>query len=69
MTPHDDFLISMFQEDARLVEAFRQAEAKRRWYNNINWGPLCGALVVISTFALTAWGFLAAYIHVSRWYR
>lgn len=35
LTPHDDFLVSMFQDDPRLLEMFKQAELERwaRWKN------------------------------------
>ena len=40
LTPREDFLVSAFQDDPRLVEMFREAESKRRWYHRIDWFKL-----------------------------
>ena len=53
--------------EPRLVQMFRAAERKRRWYHTINWGPICGALIAIGVSSLAWWGLISAVIYVKGW--
>ena len=53
-TPHDDFLVAMFQDDPRLVEMFREAERKRV---HINWYGVLGLGIMVASATLVIWCF------------
>ena len=67
MTPHDDFLIAMFNDDPRLVQEFRRAETKRAWIFRINWRPLLGALVALAVSAAGWTVIIYAVLYVKGW--
>ncbi len=56
MNPHDDFLVSMFQDDPRLVEMFREAERKRK-KPDVNWYAVIGLGMMIASATLVIWCF------------
>ena len=61
LTPREDFLVEMFQDDPRLVEALR--ESKRR----INWSAVGGAFIAI-TVSTGMWaGLIYAVLYVKGW--
>ena len=65
--------------DDRLLEMVRSAEKRRRWNRmvnavsnfrrRVNWWPLLGALICMSSAAAVFAFFIQAYIWASRWYR
>lgn len=68
LTPREDFLVSAFQDDPRLVEMFREAERKRK-KPLVNWYAVLGAVICTASAALVVTGFTYLYISAARWYR
>lgn len=55
-TPREDFLVSAFQDDERLVEMFREAERQRR-KPLVNWYGVLGIGMMIASATLVIWCF------------
>lgn len=56
LTPREDFLVSAFQDDPRLVEMFREAERKRK-KPLVNWYAVIGLGMMIASATLVIWCF------------
>jgi hypothetical protein len=66
MTPREDFLIAMFNDDPRLVEALREMKP---WYKRINWGPVYGGVIVICGSMLCWTLLIYSILYVKGWLR
>ena len=58
-----------FTRDERVIQMFRQAERRRKWYHRLNWGPITGAMICMASASIVVTFFVYAYIWASRWYR